>query len=66
VVLDDPDDQRLRAFVVYADDAMGGWAIDRIVPAATTQIELAAGRWAISAAGWHNVESLGVVVEIPS
>ncbi|MFV8749893.1 glycoside hydrolase family 10 protein [Nannocystaceae bacterium ST9] len=64
VTLSDPAEQRLRAFVVYADDGMGGWPIDRIVPAATTQFELPPGRWAISAAGWHNVESLGVVIEI--
>lgn len=64
VSLSDPAEQRLRAFVVYADDGGGGWTIDRIVPASTLQFELGPGRWAISAAGWHNVESLGVVVEI--
>lgn len=63
VTLSDPADQRLRAFVVYADQGGGSWTIDRIVPATTTQFELPVGRWAISAAGWHNVESLGVVVE---
>ncbi len=69
VTSSDPADQRLRAFVVYADNGMGGWTIDRIVPvsatpASTTQFELGSGRWAISSAGWHNVESLGVVIEI--
>lgn len=65
--VEDPADQRLRAYVVYADEG-GAWTLDRIVPLpvgeATTQLELGPGRWAITAAGWHNVESLGVLIEI--
>lgn len=66
VVASDPAQQRLRAFVVYADQG-GSFVLDHIVPAAgsgeDTMIPLAPGRWAISAVGWHDVESLGVVVE---
>lgn len=66
VTVSDSADQRLRAFVVYAE-LDGAWVLDRIVPTQAgqaTPIELASGRWAITAAGWHNVESLGVVVEL--
>ena len=66
-VVEDYAAQRLRAWVVYADDG-GTWTLDRIVPVETPgagdMIDLEPGRWAISAAGWHNVESQGVVVEL--
>jgi uncharacterized lipoprotein YddW (UPF0748 family) len=52
-----------RWWVVYAEDG-DGWAIDRIVPATEPTIPLEPGRWAISAAAKHGVESLGVVVEL--
>lgn len=54
----------VRAWVVYRDVA-GAFEIDRIVPAATTSIELGSGRFAISAADLRSVESAGVVVELP-
>ena len=59
--------QRVRAWVVYADQG-GAWQLDHIVPASSEGVdalELGTGRWAISAAAWHNVESPGVVVEVP-
>jgi uncharacterized lipoprotein YddW (UPF0748 family) len=66
-MLDDLTDQRLRAWVVYFDDA-GTWQLDRIIPVAPGgdgAIDLGPGRWAITAAGWHNVESPGVLLELP-
>jgi uncharacterized lipoprotein YddW (UPF0748 family) len=65
-MLEDLADQSLRAWVVYFDDA-GTWQLDRIVPVGDgggDAIDLAPGRWAITAAGWHNVESQGVLVEL--
>ncbi len=53
-----------RWWVVYAPDGTG-WTIDRIVDASETTFPLPAGRWAISAAGKHGVESLGVVTTVP-
>lgn len=55
-------EQPVRAFVVYRDNGTT-WQLDRIVPGTTTTIDLEAGRWAISAAGTHGVESLGVIIE---
>jgi uncharacterized lipoprotein YddW (UPF0748 family) len=54
-----------RRWVVYAEDGTD-WSIDRVVPAEVAELELEPGRWAISAAGKHGVESLGVVVEVSS
>jgi uncharacterized lipoprotein YddW (UPF0748 family) len=54
----------MRAWVVYAEQADGTWAIDRIVPAAQASFSLPAGRWAVSAASRHGVESLGVPIEV--
>ncbi len=54
----------LRAWVVYHERG-GSFVIDRIVPAAEERIELAPGRWAVSAAGVHGVESRGRLVEVP-
>ncbi|PRQ03729.1 hypothetical protein ENSA5_12790 [Enhygromyxa salina] len=64
-MLDDVDDQRLRAWVVYADEG-GAWQLDRIIPADPLGdlVELGPGRWAITAVGWHNVESQGVLIEL--
>ncbi|MCA9685809.1 MAG: family 10 glycosylhydrolase, partial [Myxococcales bacterium] len=66
-LVEDLAQQRLRAWVVYGDQG-GNWVLDRIIPVepgqSSAMIDLGAGRWAISAAGWHNVESPGVVVEI--
>ncbi|MEZ4240670.1 MAG: family 10 glycosylhydrolase [Myxococcota bacterium] len=59
VIVSHPD---ARWWVVYAEDG-DGWAIDRIVPATEAHVALGAGRWAISAAAKHGVESLGVVVD---
>jgi len=53
-----------RWWVVYGEDG-AGWTIDRIVSAEEPTIDLAPGRWAISAAGKHGVESLGVVATMP-
>lgn len=67
--LEDPAGQRLRGWAVYRDDSqVGQFVLDRLVPIADTpagdSIELGPGRWAIAAVGWHNVESLGVVVDL--
>ena len=65
-MLEDLADQSLRAWVVYYDEA-GTWQLDRIVPVAPgggDAIDLGPGRWAITAAGWHNVESQGVLLEL--
>lgn len=51
----------LRAWAVYGQGE-DGWSLERIVPASTGSVELAAGTWAISAVGRSGVESLGVVV----
>ena len=64
--VEDLADQRVRAWVVYADQG-GAWRLDRIVPADASgadSIPLGPGRWAITAAAWHNVESPGVLVEL--
>jgi uncharacterized lipoprotein YddW (UPF0748 family) len=53
-----------RWWVVYAEDG-AGWRIDRYQSATQASITLEPGRWAVSAAGKHGVESLGVVVEVP-
>lgn len=58
------DPAGLRAWVVYRAEGEG-WAIDRIVPASQAQVPLDSGTWAISAAGRHGVESLGVRVFVP-
>ncbi|MCA9549145.1 MAG: family 10 glycosylhydrolase, partial [Myxococcales bacterium] len=54
----------LRAWVLYRD-AGAGWAVQDILPASTTSVELSTGRWAISAADRGSRESLGVVVDVP-
>lgn len=54
-----------RWWVVYAEEG-DGWRIDRIQTATQASVSLESGRWALSAAGKHGVESLGVVVELPS
>lgn len=53
-----------RWWVVYAAEG-DGWRIDRILPSTQGAVPLDAGRWAVSAAGKHGVESRGVVVEVP-
>jgi uncharacterized lipoprotein YddW (UPF0748 family) len=53
-----------RWWVVYAQEG-SGWRVDRIQSSKQTRVELSSGRWAVSAAGKHGVESLGVVVEVP-
>ncbi len=55
--------EMIRAWVVYAWDGEG-WVIHRIVPSAESVFVLSSGTWAVSAACWGNVESLGVVVDI--
>jgi uncharacterized lipoprotein YddW (UPF0748 family) len=63
VVIEHADPASLRAWVVYREgDA--GFEIDRIVPASRARLDLGPGRWAISAAGRHGVESEGRVVEL--
>ncbi|KIG14476.1 putative glycoside hydrolase [Enhygromyxa salina] len=65
-MLDAAPGQRVRAWVVYAEEG-GAWRVDQIVPVdplGGDAVELGPGRWAITAAGWHNVESQGVVVEL--
>ncbi len=58
------DDTPLRGWVVYRDEG-GTFVLDHIVPAsAGDTLALAPGRWAITAAGKNDVESLGVVVEL--
>ncbi|HJN75590.1 MAG TPA: hypothetical protein QGF58_16795 [Myxococcota bacterium] len=52
-----------RWWVVYAQD-QGAWTIDRILPSSQTTLTMEPGSWAISAAGKHGVESLGVVVQV--
>ena len=52
-----------RWWVVYAEEG-AGWRIDRILPATQASVALDSGRWAVSAAGKHGVESLGVPVEV--
>ena len=53
-----------RWWVVYAE-AGAGWRLDRVVSSLEPVVELPSGRWAISAAGKHGVESLGVVAVVP-
>ena len=53
-----------RWWVVYAQEE-SGWRVDRIQSSKQARVELSSGRWAVSAAGKHGVESLGVVVEVP-
>lgn len=56
----------IRAWAVYRLNAMTStWEIDRIVSASTTTITgLAAGRWAVSAVGLDDTESLGRPVDV--
>jgi uncharacterized lipoprotein YddW (UPF0748 family) len=54
-----------RFWVVYAEDG-ADWRIDRIVSAEESFIDLPAGRWAVTAAAKHGVESQGVVVQVGS
>jgi uncharacterized lipoprotein YddW (UPF0748 family) len=63
VVLEHAERDALRAWVVYRERE-GRFEIDRLVPASRDRLELAPGRWAISAAGLHGVESAGRVIEL--
>lgn len=54
----------LRGLLVYAADG-SGWTLDRVVPASEGRVALGSGRWALSALGAGDVESAGVVVEVP-
>ena len=49
---------------MYAADG-SGWTLDRVVPASEGRVALGSGRWALSALGAGDVESAGVVVEVP-
>ncbi len=66
---EDSAGQRLRGFAIYADDGDGGWDLTHVEPifqvGGALALELGPGRWAVSAVGRHNVESLGVVVDVP-
>jgi uncharacterized lipoprotein YddW (UPF0748 family) len=53
----------VRLWTVYAADG-AGWKLDRVVPAATKEVELTPGKWAIAAVVRGDVESRGTVVEI--
>jgi hypothetical protein len=52
----------IRFWALYRE-VPGGWEIERLVPAATTEFSLSDGMWAISAIDRSGRESLGVVVE---
>ncbi len=54
----------VRAVLVYAA-RNGVWVLDRTVPAGARATPLAPGRWALSALARGDVESEGVVVEMP-
>jgi uncharacterized lipoprotein YddW (UPF0748 family) len=53
-----------RAVTVYAADG-DGWALARIVPAEQGEVTLTTGRWALASVSVGDVESGGVVVEVP-
>lgn len=53
--------ESLRAWSVYRDES-GAWVLDRVIPASAATIDLADGKWAISAVDRRGIESLGVVV----
>jgi len=55
----------IRAYLVYGEAAGGGWELEAIHPAPVATVTLQPGRWALSAAGLHDVESRGVLVEVP-
>ncbi|TVQ89536.1 MAG: hypothetical protein EA397_14960 [Deltaproteobacteria bacterium] len=56
-------DDPLRAFGIYAPtDA--GWDLHQIVPASNHNLDLAPGRWAVTAVHRDGHESVGLVVEI--
>jgi uncharacterized lipoprotein YddW (UPF0748 family) len=56
----------VRGWLVYAAvSGGGGWTLRSVVPRTTGSVQLQPGRWAISAAGLHDVESKGVVVQVP-
>ena len=63
VTLSHPARASLRAWVVYRREG-ASYVIDRIVPAATGTVTLAAGAWALSAASRAGVESQGVVITL--
>jgi uncharacterized lipoprotein YddW (UPF0748 family) len=56
--------ESLRAWVVY-EKVGEEFVISEITPATASEVALTPGTWAISAAGKHGVESLGVVVTVP-
>lgn len=57
------DDEAVRAWVVY-EEIDGAFELSQIVPASFSELELASGTWAISAADRANVESLGVRLSV--
>lgn len=63
ITLSHPARGGLRSWVVYRREG-GAFTIDRIVPATTSAVTLAAGEWAVSAASRAGVESQGVVVTL--
>jgi uncharacterized lipoprotein YddW (UPF0748 family) len=54
---------KVRGWLVYAETA-GGYTLRSVHPRSAATIPLQPGRWAISAAGTHDVESRGVLVEV--
>ena len=59
-----PDDAARRATLVYAD-AGDEWRLERIVPGTESSVRLSRGRWALTAVEKGDVESRGVVVDVP-
>ena len=56
---------KIRGWLVYADSGGGAFKLRSRHPRGATTIPLQPGRWAISAAGTHDVESRGVLVDVP-
>ncbi len=63
LLVDHPDRDALRAFVLYAE-VDGEFLVERIEGPLTEEITVTSGRWALSVADRFGVESLGTVVEI--
>ena len=59
------DDMPIRAWVVYRDDGTDFVLHEIAYREAGDTLELPPGRWAITAAARSDVESLGVVVQLP-